>query len=89
MAAYLYRKGLETDVGIIDPMDEILEASERGEHVPEDLLRAAQKLDHAIRGPHGLQAVPAMVLKVSPTVKDAEREHRSETITYLSSKKAG
>lgn len=87
MAAYLYRSALENTVDIIGPMDDILEASERGKYVPEDLLEAAQKLANAIRGPRGLQAIPDLALQASRAFEneyeDAAHKLRVESVVNL------
>ncbi len=89
MAALLYRRGLEKDLGIIFSVDEIIEAYKMGEQVPSDLLSVAQQMERAVQGPEGLQAIPDLALKASRPSKDTEEDaKRRESVVSLATYKA-
>jgi excisionase family DNA binding protein len=97
IAAYSLRSGLERYADIVTPMDEIIEAFNNGERVPEDLLRAALNLERAIRGPGGIEDITELAAKAGRPPKDAkevaERKRRSDTVAdlpaWLRARKAG
>jgi transcriptional regulator with XRE-family HTH domain len=53
-------------LGLNDELDAVFAAAEEGQHVPEDLLRAATELRDVLGGRAGLQSVGAKVLEKIP-----------------------